>query len=380
MTPGPAPGGNAVPRGHTFALLDGLRGVAAILVVIRHDPNLFGIRPGSVETHLAVDLFFVLSGFVLAHAYEERIRDGLAPSAFLRIRVIRLYPLYALGLALTVAVALLAFAVGQGPGFSGPALAASTLFAALMLPTPPAFSAAPVAIFPLNAPSWSIFFELVANMAFFYGLSALSPRRLAAIVALAFAGLCAVALQAGDLDIGFYWRDVQSGLIRVMFAFPVGVLLYRRWIVRPHAALGNAGALGCLGLLTVLLVLPVPAAVKPFYDVLVAACAFPVLVYVAAAVEPGPRLRALCLKAGAVSYPLYILHAPCVAWVEAVGRRMPGLADRIAAPWSGLLFLGALVGASLVLIRTFDMPARRWLGRVTIPPVGRILQPSVERS
>ncbi|TXN04312.1 acyltransferase family protein [Methylobacterium sp. WL103] len=204
--------------GHTFALLDGLRGVAAILVVVRHAPNLFGLQPGAVETHLAVDLFFVLSGFVLAHAYAARVRDGLPARAFLRIRVIRLYPLYALGLALTVAVALLSFAVGQGPGFSPSAMALSTLCSALMLPTPPAVSTLPAAIFPLNFPSWSIFFELIANMAFFYGLSALSARRLAAFVALAFAGLCAVALQAGDLDVGLPDGLDDAGYLAVLEA------------------------------------------------------------------------------------------------------------------------------------------------------------------
>ena len=385
MSAASAPRRPAVPPGHTFALLDGLRGIAAILVAIRHAPNLFGIQPGTVETHLSVDLFFVLSGFVLAHAYDARVRDGLSAVGFLRIRVIRLYPLYGLGLTLTVAVALLSFAVGQGPGFSLSALATSTLCAALMLPTPPALSTAPAAIFPLNFPSWSIFFELVANMAFFYGLSALSPRRLAAFVALAFAGLCAVALHAGDLDTGYEWHDVQSGLIRVMFAFPVGVLLYRRWIARPRDAAGgllggNAGALGCLGVLTGLLVLPVPMAAKSFYDLAVAAFAFPVLVTVAAAITPGPRLRTFCLKAGAVSYPLYILHAPCVAWVEAIARRMPGLSERIAAPWAGVIFLACLVAACLVLVRVFDTPTRRWLSRVALRPPSRSLRTSAGRS
>ena len=365
--------------GHTFALLDGLRGVAAILVVVRHAPNLFGLQPGAVETHLAVDLFFVLSGFVLAHAYAARVRDGLPARAFLRIRVIRLYPLYALGLALTVAVALLSFAVGQGPGFSPSALALSTLCSALMLPTPPAISTLPAAIFPLNFPSWSIFFELVANMAFFYGLSALSARRLAAFVALAFAGLCAIALQGGDLDVGYTWNEVHAGLIRVMFAFPVGVLLYRRWIARESGAprrlaSGNAGAVACLAALTLVLVVPVPALVKPVYDVLVVAFVFPALVYAAAGITPGPQLASLCLKAGEASYPLYILHAPCVAWVEAVGRRMPGVADRIAAPYAGLALLVVLLAACLVLVRVYDAPARRWLGRLAIPKPDQTLR------
>lgn len=375
----------ARPRGHTFAVLDGLRGIAALLVVIRHAPTLFGIRPDAVETHLAVDLFFVLSGFVLAHAYEARIRDGLSATEFLRIRVVRLYPLYALGLTLAVSAALLSFAIGQGPGYSAFALAMSTACAALMLPTPAAVSAMPGAIFPLNFPSWSIFFEIIVNVAFFFGLTALSGRRLLGFAALCFVGLCLVSFHNGDLDTGYHWHDVYAGLIRVCFSFPVGVLLYRRWSRRPQAATpgsarGSAAALACLAVLTLLLVMPIPPSVKPSYNVVVAAFAFPILVYVAASITPGPRFSALCLKAGAVSYPLYILHAPCLTWLEAVGRRAPLFAGRLPAPWSGIVFLIALTAASLVLIRIFDTPMRQWLGTLTARPMRRSLPTSVELS
>ena len=86
-------------RKRTFYGLDALRGIAAAVVVTRHAPALFGIGlfPNS---SLGVDLFFVMSGFVIAHAYDQRIEKGLNWRQFLVIRAIRLYPLDLLGTAL----------------------------------------------------------------------------------------------------------------------------------------------------------------------------------------------------------------------------------------------------------------------------------------
>jgi peptidoglycan/LPS O-acetylase OafA/YrhL len=81
---------------HQFATLDGLRGVAAIAVTSLH----FRFELGKFllpHSYLAVDFFFVLSGFVLAYAYEDRLSEGMKPIQFLRLRVIRLYPLYLIG-------------------------------------------------------------------------------------------------------------------------------------------------------------------------------------------------------------------------------------------------------------------------------------------
>ena len=85
-----------------FGTLDGLRGIAALAVVTRHVPDTTfqDLLPGST---LAVDLFFVLSGFVLAHSYTERLRGEMGAIAFMRVRIIRLYPLYILGSALVAA-------------------------------------------------------------------------------------------------------------------------------------------------------------------------------------------------------------------------------------------------------------------------------------
>src|SRR5205085_12699808 len=98
-----------------FHTLDGLRGIAALAIVLRHCDGFFGadVLPGS---YLAVDLFFVLSGFVIAFAYEDRLASGLSAWRFAWVRVVRLYPLYVLGIALGGLVA-----IGDG-GWTGPGL------------------------------------------------------------------------------------------------------------------------------------------------------------------------------------------------------------------------------------------------------------------
>jgi peptidoglycan/LPS O-acetylase OafA/YrhL len=106
----------AATRRHSFVILDALRGVAAAAVVTVHAPLFFHsvATPGSVpdasghapmtgplfEAYLAVDFFFLLSGFVLAHAYGEKLNDGMTSCQFMRCRLIRLYPLYLLALVI----------------------------------------------------------------------------------------------------------------------------------------------------------------------------------------------------------------------------------------------------------------------------------------
>jgi peptidoglycan/LPS O-acetylase OafA/YrhL len=82
---------------HSFKMLDGMRGVAAMGVVLYHLSQMLSLhlfRAG----YLAVDIFFCLSGFVIAHAYERRLLGGLSPLRFAAIRFARFFPLIALGI------------------------------------------------------------------------------------------------------------------------------------------------------------------------------------------------------------------------------------------------------------------------------------------
>src|SRR5438128_143402 len=95
-------------QGHRFEALDGMRGIAALAVVVMHTPALWGYQPnlGAYPGQLpegwrAVNFFFVLSGFVLAHAFDQKLGDGdIKPWRFTLIRLARLYPLYFLAMVL----------------------------------------------------------------------------------------------------------------------------------------------------------------------------------------------------------------------------------------------------------------------------------------
>ncbi len=134
-----------------FFTLDGIRGVAALLVAQYH-AKIFFCEYQQPEEYLAVDVFFVLNGVVLASAYEARLRDGMSLVQFSMRRLARLYPLYIVGSLITV----VAYLAGWRTSFSGRDFALLTVLAALFLPNPVVGS--PRQMYPLNNPAWSLFY------------------------------------------------------------------------------------------------------------------------------------------------------------------------------------------------------------------------------
>lgn len=141
-----------------FATLDALRGISAIAIAIRHTPHFFPkwIIEGSF---LSIDLFFIMSGFVIFLAYEDRLGTGMSALQFLRIRLIRLYPLYFLGSALGILVAVAALHTNGLSIDWPPQLLVTTIPYSMVLLLTPLPGGANV-LFPLNPVLWSIFYEL----------------------------------------------------------------------------------------------------------------------------------------------------------------------------------------------------------------------------
>lgn len=212
-----------------FVTLDGLRGLAAFAVLARH------IFPDYLfESYLAVDFFFVLSGFVLAHAYGQRLRAEMTTLDFMKVRLVRLYPLYALALGLSAVTVLTQYLHGHPPTLH---TAIDYAAAILFLHSP-----ASMGLFPLVGPSWSLFFELIANSAFAPLWRRCGNRVLAAVVAMAAIILIAAVLTrtlgfgyqsgTGVMDNGFYWTTFSAGLARVGYSFFCGVLIYQMWSIK----------------------------------------------------------------------------------------------------------------------------------------------------
>lgn len=349
-----------------FHTLDGMRGVAAVAVVIRHCDTWFA--PVALpRSYLAVDLFFVLSGFVLAHAYDRRLRLGLTARGFLRLRLIRLYPLYGLGLVLGLLWALGRLAGGHAAALPADLLAAVTVFGLLMLPVPPG-GPAPGFLYPLNLPAWSLFFELAVNLA--YGLVArlLSMPALIGIVAASALALAITADHYGGLNLGAEWATFLGGVPRVSYSFFAGILVFRLFRTRrPHRCPVRAWM--------PLLVLPplfllAPAGWGAAFDLACVLLVFPVLVFWGAAWAPGAMALPLFSALGTTSYAIYALHQPLYRLLHGAAAYLPGFdLDRLA-PWTGIAFVAILGVGCWLLDRCWDAPVRRRLARRarTTPP------------
>ena len=184
-----------------FQTLNGLRGIAAIFVVIYHFPKDFKWHPQ--HAYLAVDLFFVISGFILSHVYGEALRTGLPTGKFMKRRVVRLAPLYWLGLLLSVAVTAMNPAADLRH-LSLPILATYALFGLFLIPSH--FRADPSTnVFAYNNPSWSLFLELVVNLVHALFLRRLKTGALAAVNVLSAVGLLAYGLHdhTNTMNFGF---------------------------------------------------------------------------------------------------------------------------------------------------------------------------------
>lgn len=341
-------------RPRAYATLDGLRGVAALIVVTRHIGAILPDDPFP-ESFLAVDLFFLLSGFVIAHAYEARLAAGrpvgMSLAGFLRTRLIRLYPLYALGLALgATAAALQGLAAGAAPD-AGFLLKAAGI-GLLMLPAIPPL---PMGSSTLDGPTWTLLPELVANLAYAAGLRRLGPRALAAVVGCGAVGLVACQAHYRTLDGG--WSVDAFPLIgaRLSFTFFLGVTMFR---LRPKRRLGEGAAWACLAVLATALMFHPSETMRPFYELAVVLGVFPAIVWVAVHREPGAGAARLFGFLGLVSYAVYVLHAPLAALT---GLALAAAGMRVHGPWAAALFMLAVVALSALVDRVYDAPVRRWL-------------------
>src|ERR1700753_426921 len=210
-----------------FVVLDGLRGVAALFVVIFHfsemviyDYSKLWIGHG----FLAVDFFFCLSGFVMGYAYDDRMgKMGLG--RFFKTRLIRLQPLVVLGAVLGL-IAFYANPFGVTAGY-GPGKVALMFAASLLLIPFGAMKERSHNLFSLNAPAWSLFWEYVANVVFGIGLYRIKRGLLIVLTVAAAVLLCWAGHRAGNLSGGWSSKNFWDGGARMAFSFLAGLLVYR---------------------------------------------------------------------------------------------------------------------------------------------------------
>ncbi len=343
-----------------FVLLDGLRGVAAVFIVQRHaEPMLGDALPSS---YLGVDLFFALSGFVLAHAYGSALAGRrMSAMSFMKARLLRLYPLYLVALALTVGYYLRMYHAGlpvmADEVVTANELAVGVVTGLLFLPTP--FTISFNAALFLVHPAWSLFDELVANLAYAVRGVRMSGRQLAVVIAISAVVLVIAALQFERLHAGFRWQEMYAGLARVFFSFSVGVLIYRHR--RNTQKLQPLAALACLAVTAAVLAAPTPKDAKWIFDLVVVLFVWPCLLYAASGILPDRRTAAVSSFLGTASYGLYVLHSPFIDWAVLGWATWSGkrIEDLPFAPLASIGFIAAAVILSWWLTVAFDEPLQR---------------------
>lgn len=357
-----------------YELLDGLRGVAALLVVWYHLFEAFATSPVDQRFnhgYLAVDFFFLLSGFVIGYAYDERWGRGLSMRDFIKRRLIRLHPMVVLGALLGAA----AFFVQGSVRWNGEPVSTGMVLAALLcgLLLIPAWPGAGHEVrgngemYPLNGPGWSLFFEYLGNLLYMLLLRRLPTRWLTLLVALTGTALAVFAI--GDLSgyghLGVGWtlagNNFPGGMLRLLFAFPAGLLLARRF--RPVRIRGAFWL--CSLSLAVLLAMPYVGSEQDhlfngLYDTLCTLLIFPLLLWLGASGSATDAATArICSFLGDVSYPLYMVHYPSMylfyAWVWNHGYTFSEV-----WPVAAALFAGNILLAWFVL-KIYDEPLRRRL-------------------
>lgn len=356
-----------------FITLDALRGIAALAVITWHGGRLFG-DDGPVFTAaiLAVDLFFILSGFVLAHAYGQRLNTNLSVPDFVRMRLIRLYPLYLLGFLIAGAAVVLRLYFDMAEGSTE--LGVAAVLNALMLPNPAHGS--PPFLFQFNFPAWSLFFELIANIIFALFGARLSLKQLAIFVGVLAVALVAVTIRYQSFDLGASWRTFDGGLARAMFGFFAGVLLYRlRDKFAFTARVQSTTMVLALGAITLATFLPRAALGDwrpPTELKLVFAMAlYPALILIAARYEPSARLLPICSWLGIASYAAYVLHVPMHSLGGVVAKLSVGVWLEEYAPMSGLCFILVIGFSAWAADKYWDRPIRAFLNQRLAPAANK---------
>ncbi|MBD5316491.1 MAG: acyltransferase [Bacteroides sp.] len=386
---------SAKPR---FEILDGLRGVAAMIVVAFHLFETYSAGPShQILNHgyLAVDFFFVLSGFVIGYAYDDRWKSGAMTTwNFFKRRLIRLQPMVILG----TLIGAFWFYFSAAPGFE---LVMQTpwwklliimILGCLMFPTPPSMDIRGwQEINSLNGAQWSLMWEYVANILYALFVRRFSRLMLAVFVTLSafltidlalnldVTGLLAVRQYAKYTVIGGFGLtpdQIYIGICRLLYPFFGGLLLYRmsRWRI----CLKRGGMTWCSLAVAATLVIPHiggedQAWLNGLYCAAVILVVYP-LVVAAGAGSPlkGARTTALCRFLGMISYPLYITHYPMIYVQMNWAARHPDapLGTHI---WVAVSIFIASVAIAYASVKVYDIPIRNWLSE-------RFLHPAKKRS
>ncbi len=359
------------PQKPHYEILDGLRGVAALIVVAFHLFEIYAVDPLYVvpfinHGYLAVDFFFVLSGFVIGYAYDDRW-GRMTLWDFCKRRVIRLQPMVVVG----AVIGGLCFYFGAGKMFPQIGevpvwqMLLVMLAGCLLIPTTAAIRQPWHEMFPLNGPAWSLFFEYIGNLLYAAVVRRFSKRVLVVFVAAAGVALLWMAVGSSDGSVlgghELTGRQFGIGMVRLLYPFFGGLLLFRlgRRIRIP------GGFWLCSLVLAAILFFPRLGGeqrlwLNGLYESISILFLFPLIV-LAGAGSPirGKVSVGICKFLGEISFPLYIIHYPFVyLFMAYVKEHDLGWQES----WPLMIAVGVgCVVLAYGFLKLFDEPVRAWL-------------------
>ncbi|WP_420384258.1 acyltransferase family protein [Novosphingobium sp.] len=336
--------------------MDGFRGIAAILVAVIHISQESKIPTSVNNFPMAVDFFFMLSGYVIALSYERKIADGqLDLAGFIKLRLMRLYPMifFAAVLGITWRMVEGRFSVGS--------IAISGVAALLLLPVARFSGGHSTNSYPINGPSWSLTHEMIANIVFaaFAGFFR-NGRVLAVVTALVSLIEIIVGVRLGRLDFSTAWADQGYAVLRAMAPFLVGALIYRSSrIWKPVVSNGVPLA----GALVLALVLFAPFE-NVFYSIACIYLIFPAIIFAGMVQPKSAWLITVFAVLGEISYPLYAVNQPLARWLNYFAGRYATINPQVYI----VVALALVTAIAFGISRLYDIPVRAMLRRKLASP------------
>lgn len=353
-----------------YLILDGLRGVAAILVVFFHLFEAHSSGPlDQVINHgyLAVDFFFVLSGFVVGYAYDDRW-NKMTIGAFFKRRLIRLQPMVVMGMFIG-AVFFFFGSEAMFPGIGQVSVWQVMLLFVIgstLLPVPTSMDIRGWGeMHPLNGPAWSLFFEYIANILYALVIRRFPKFLLTLLVIVAGGALIHYAVTSPNGCLAGGWKldgpQLRVGFTRLMYPFFVGLLLSRTgFLIRTRYAFEK-----CSLLLLIVLAMPRLGGESQYwlnglYEALCVIIVFPLIVVLGAGGKLSESLFSKgCDFMGKISYPLYIVHYPVIYlyWNWVTPRHLPW-----TSVWPSTILIAAFcIMMAYACLKLYDEPVRTWL-------------------
>ncbi|MCD4487342.1 acyltransferase [Chromobacterium vaccinii] len=329
-----------------FDSLDCVRGIAAIIVMLYHYGDHCNLHyfPGA---WVSVDLFFILSGFVISHSYGRKILSGMNFLEFIKIRLIRLAPLYFIALLLGIFAALLTTKGRENEIYT------LGVFGIFLIPSdsqmtwPFGLDYVQGSLFPLNDPSWSLFFELFANIFFFWYVSKFKHYSSITFVFLCFLLYIFLTFLTKQVNPGWSYDYMYVGFIRVFYTFFIGALIYgidNKRNFQFSVAVPVAMFFLCL----------LNSTKIAFANSVIIA---PLAIYVLSQVKINNNFkRIMCSAFGEISYPVYIIHFP-------IFRLLYPILKRLASPIIVIVIISLTTIAISGLLVQVDCIVRKYLNK-----------------